>query len=404
VRPTPFETINGVDRVPLWPDAVDLGDELPEPESEFVATWADDDAWDEAAIPQRPWIAPGYALRRAVTAVAGPGGAGKSMLVLAWSIALALNRPHGRFVPGRPCRVMVYNVEDDRDEQRRRLSGALRYFNAQPSDLRGKLKRLGPTQVGTLLDKERVDTEAMKELKRHIEDFRPDVLFLDPFVELHSEEENDNGALRAVVATFRALAVHYDMAVVLLHHTRKGAAGSPGDPDIFRGASATISAARVGLTVLTMGEEDAKAFAIKPISRKFYFRVDDAKQNYGPPQEAEWFEKASYQLGNGESVAAAVPWTPPKDTITTELWESVAAGVARGNPLPWAKRLSDDPRSIRKLFEKHGITTPAGQKHAIERLEQEGFAVAKFTGPDRKPAQGFRAPCGGPTEVVWRDE
>jgi hypothetical protein len=34
--------------------------------------WIDDDAWTEEDIPQRPWVAQGYALRGAVTIVTGP--------------------------------------------------------------------------------------------------------------------------------------------------------------------------------------------------------------------------------------------------------------------------------------------------------------------------------------------
>ena len=57
-----------------------------------------------------------------------------------------------------------------------------------------------------------------------------------------SSEENDNTALRAVIAKFRELAVKHNIAVVILHHTRKGGSASPGDPDIARGASAPLSA------------------------------------------------------------------------------------------------------------------------------------------------------------------
>jgi len=36
------------------------------------AIWVDDKGWTEADLPSRPWVARGYALRGAVTVVAGP--------------------------------------------------------------------------------------------------------------------------------------------------------------------------------------------------------------------------------------------------------------------------------------------------------------------------------------------
>ena len=42
------------------------------------------------------------------------------------------------------------------------------------------------------------------------------MLIVDPLAELHTEQENDNTALRSVIANFRALAVTFNMAVIVL--------------------------------------------------------------------------------------------------------------------------------------------------------------------------------------------
>ena len=63
----------------------------------------------------------------------------------------------------------------------------------------------------------------MARLETLIEEIRPVMLVVDPLAELHNCEENDNTALRSVIAKFRELAVRFEMAVVILHHTRKGA-------------------------------------------------------------------------------------------------------------------------------------------------------------------------------------
>lgn len=278
--------------------------------------WVEDEAWDEAAIPRRPWVVPGYFMRGAVTVISGPGSAGKSMLMVAFTIALALGRRFSRFVPSHAGKTLLYNVEDDASEQRRRFSATLRQFRASSADVAGHVVRVGPMGVGTLL---RVDpitkrlspTAAMAQLEDMIAEQRPDLVVLDPLVELHDSEENDNTAVRAVMARLRSLAATYQCAVCVLHHARKGAAGTAGDPDSLRGASAIVGAARVVITVLTMDEKEAEKLGIPEEQRRSYFRVDGAKSNYAVIEDAEWFQREAYELANGETVAAAVPWSPP---------------------------------------------------------------------------------------------
>lgn len=293
------------------------------------AIWITDDVWDEAHLPLRPWVAKGYLMRGSVSLAAGMGSAGKSSLGVAWAIALVLGRRWSRFRPAGPEIVSIYNVEDDDDEQKRRISATLRQFKAAPAALKGRLHRLGPTNVGTLIERDPQTnklrfTDAMGELIAHIEAVRPGVLILDPLIELHNADENDNTALRAVMATLRALAIRFKMAVLLVHHARKGSAGAAGDPDMIRGAGAIVGAARIAITVSTMTEEEADDMNVPADERSLYFRADGAKQNYARIEQAEWFKRVEYELGNGEPVAATEPWRPPnvwRDTPTTSVNE-----------------------------------------------------------------------------------
>jgi hypothetical protein len=57
---------------------------------------------------------------------------------------------------------------------------------------------------------------------------RPRLLLLDPLVRLHGIDENHAGEVAALLAYFRALQRQLELAVVLVHHTRKNAAAAAG--------------------------------------------------------------------------------------------------------------------------------------------------------------------------------
>lgn len=360
--------------------------------------WIDDGGWDEAAIPRRVWVAVGYALRGCVTLLSGPPSAIKSSLILAWCVALALGRGFGHFKPREAGTSIIYNVEDDRDEQRRRLSATLRHFGATPADIKGKVIRVGPNSIGTLIERDQGGkirfTAAMERLDALVVERKPAWLVVDPFAELHGCEENDNTAIRAVIAAFRDFAIRHEIAVLIIHHTRKGAV-SPGDPDSARGASSIIGAVRIAMTACVMREEDAQVFGVLSDhkARSNYVRIDDAKSNYAPIREAEWFEKTAFELANGDTVAAAVPWSPPAmKTATSAELDAMAEAVRRGAPNgePWSPKLSGEPRSVRALLERHGFAGKDTEKETLKRLKAEcGVEVAKYRSSQRRAVLGL---------------
>lgn len=371
--------------------------------------WQMPDEWDERDIPMRPWVAPGHLLRGAVTVVSGPGGGGKSSLMVAWSTCLTVGCAFGRFRASGPVRVLNYNVEDDEDEQMRRYSAMLGRLGLSPKAMEGRLGVIGPTGVGTLLavhpdGRALVNTHVMKRLKEVIAAFKPDVLMLDPFVELHGADENDNTAVRGVMAMLRTLAKQHNMAVVVLHHSRKGA-GTPGDPDSIRGAGAIVGASRLSFTINPMSEDDATKLGLKPEQRRWYFRLDDAKANYSPLLDAQWFEKQGRELANGDAVAVAWPWQPPNLAPSEDDKTRALKLIARGSPGgPWSPRFADDARSIKLGFLSLGIEEPARQKALLDALFKAGEVVSdEFGRPNKSDTrQGLRTVQGEPRNWDWK--
>ena len=354
------------------------------------ALWRRSHGWAEAAIPPRPWVVRDYLMRGAVTVVSGPGSAGKSSLMVAWCCAMGLGQHFSRFRPSAPLKVGTYNVEDDCAEQMRRFSASLRQFDRTPFDVMENVTILGPENVGALLALDAngqvlLKTQVMEELERYIEEERPDVLILDPFVELHGAEENDNTAVRRVLAWFRGLAGKYSMALCILHHARKGGT-TPGDPDSLRGASAIVGAARVALTLNVMTAEEAQSLGLPEDHRRDYFRLDGAKANYSRLDEAEWFERQVYVLGNGtqdhdaDAVAAAVPWNPPA-AVAPDVGTlgGIVSAINRGlNGLPYSPKLDGEGRSIRSVLREFGITTVAAEKDTLATIERDFGVTTRF--------------------------
>jgi hypothetical protein len=317
--------------------------EILEPAKPPAVLWVDDAEWAETDIPKRPWVAPGYLMRGAVACLSGQGSGGKSSLVVCWTVALALGEPIGEFKPIGALRVANYNVEDDEQEQRRRYSAALQAAGKAPADIAGRVIRCGPNTIGTLFERNadtgRISpTAAMETLEALCKERGVQVLVCDPLAELHNAEENDNTAMRSVIAAFRGLAQRLNIAVLILHHDRKGT-NAPGDMDRLRGASAITGAVRVLLTLTSMSTDEADRFGVPPEQRRRHFRIDGAKSNYAIAQEAEWWRLAGYPLANGEEVAACRPWSPPSVFEGLPMGDCVAAldAMIAGHPAgrPW---------------------------------------------------------------------
>ncbi len=248
----------------------------------------------------------------------------------------------------------------------------------------------------------------MRRLDRFVAEHRPAVFIADPFSELHVEEENDNTSVRAVIAMFREFAVKHNMAVVILHHTRKGASHAAGDPDIARGASSIVGAVRIAVTLTSMSDDDAKALGLPTghKARSNYVRMDDAKSNYAPLREAQWFEKMPYELANGELVPAAVPWEPPQAKVASQqdlagLAAAIEAGCPAVNHEPWSPKLSGDPRSIRCLLRQHGFVGADAERTVLARL-RDAFQLTEceYKRPlNRSVAKGWR--IGDKPSAAW---
>ena len=139
----------------------------------------------------------------------------KSFLALDIAVAVASGGPcQRRFAAAQTGRVLLFAAEDALHVVRRRLAGIAEASGKRLADLDIHVI----TAPSVRLDLER-DRDSLDET---IATLRPKLLILDPFVRLHRIDENASGEVAPLLAYLRELQRRYRLAVLLVHHARKG--------------------------------------------------------------------------------------------------------------------------------------------------------------------------------------
>lgn len=175
-------------------------------------------AADLADVPaERRWLVEQLWADEAVGIVGGEPKCCKSFLALDLAVAVASGAPCvRRFAVVRPGRVLLFAAEDALHVVRQRLAGIARAAGRDIDELDIQVI----TAPSVRLDVER-DRDA---LTATVDKLRPRLLVLDPFVRLHRIDENLSGEVAPLLAYLRELQRRYHVAVVLVHHARKGGA------------------------------------------------------------------------------------------------------------------------------------------------------------------------------------
>jgi hypothetical protein len=302
---------------------------------------------DPATIPPREWLYGTRLVRRFVSVLAAPGGAGKSALALAQAVALASGRPILGERVHHAAPVWLLNLEDPLDELNRRLAACLRLHRLPDEAVRdrlylhsGRARRVCLAALdgrGMIVHPDR-EALAAAARARGI-----GLIVVDPFVKSHALDENSNPHMDAAATAWAEVAEAAGAAVLLVHHVRK-LAGGVADVEAARGAKALTDAARSAAVLSAMSPEEAERLGVSPAERWRHVRLDDAKANMAPRAEAaQWFRLESIPLGNatplypaGDTVAAIAAWTPPSPFAdlaaedANRALDAIAAGPAPG--------------------------------------------------------------------------
>jgi AAA domain len=166
---------------------------------------------------------------RSVGVIGGAPKCAKTWLGLDMALSVATGTAClGKYAVPEPGPVLVYLAEDALPVVRERIEGMARHRGLD----------LDPVEVHVItapvlrLDRGQ-DRRRLWETARRL---RPRLLLLDPLVRLHGIDENHAGEVAALLAYFRSLQRELDLSVLLVHHTRKNAAGGVAAGQGLRGS------------------------------------------------------------------------------------------------------------------------------------------------------------------------
>lgn len=206
----------------------------------------------ELDIPTPPMVASYVAYRGEVSSLSARAGKGKTTFSLNRFVRWAAGQPmfpgvlntyRGKdekvMAPEAPIKTLVIENEGSSGETQGHFRDIIshgEFSDEQESTIRENLLIWGD---GSWSGVEVDDPRGLDLLHQACEEWKPDILFLEPFRSIWSGEENDVTAMSAALKALKGVAAAHDCAVMITHHERKSGVGDGGDEmDASRGATA----------------------------------------------------------------------------------------------------------------------------------------------------------------------
>ncbi len=285
-------------------------------------------------LPEHAWLIHDLWADQAVGIVGGEPKCGKSFLALDMAVAVAAGVPClRRFPTAQAGPVLLYAAEDALHVVRTRLEGICGAAAVTLADL--------PIHVITAPTLRLDRAEDRQQLQTTVAILRPVLLVLDPFVRLHRIDENASSEVAPLLAYLRELQRRFALAVVLVHHARKGAGRLRGgqalrgsselhawgdsnlylrrvDERILLSIEQRAAPSQSGLALVLRGGPDALALAI----------VDATPVRPAPPPSPE--EKIAQVLAHADQPLTLAALRHACRLRTTSVCQALAALTAQG--------------------------------------------------------------------------
>jgi hypothetical protein len=276
---------------------------------------------DSLMIPQAgqttptKWLVKSLLVQREMTMLVGPGGVGKSMLLIALSIHAATGRDFGAFKIAEPFDVLLYNSEDNSHWNAGRTHSACQLYNIDFQHVRQHFMVMSQDygKHFTLVEYSDRKMQIPPDTIRFFSEYRnkhPNckLIAMDPLRKiLRGINENDNAQMSEAMLHLHIFAQELDVSLIVTHHTAKNVMQrkdlDPNSPDLSVGAGSVVSRSRLVANMLPQMDYDR----IEQGRHNEYFSLRISKSNHGPMTDPSWFARRIVHHVNGDQYPVAMP-------------------------------------------------------------------------------------------------
>jgi hypothetical protein len=336
----------------------------------------------EKEIKPWDWLYGHDLLRGTSSLTVSAGGSGKSSKRIVDALSLTSGKPLLGIKPPRLLRVLLVNLEDDRNAMDKRIAAAMKHYRLTAGDIGGRLflKAKGELFINVAeYDRGRSvrrNTKVIKALTRSVIENGIDVALFDPLISTHNVNENDNAAMRKVVEAFDTVAQNGNCAVGINHHNRKSNGGDL-TVESARGGAAIVDAFRSVDVLETMSKEEGKRLEV---NHRLHFRSFNGKLNFAPPvEESAWYRLVNVGLDNndpmfGDNVGVVEAWKHPGKEEPPELTPSNIKEIMEkiGTEKKWREDIRAGMWVGKKIAEIFNLTSGEDKTRiAVKKLLKE---------------------------------
>lgn len=295
------------------------------------------------------WIVPGYVVE-GMTLFAGAPKLGKSWMALGWLISVASGCRAMGSIECEQGDVLGLMLEDNE----RRLQRRLRQL--QLADI--------PDRLTLLTDWPTLDNDCCGEIEAWIASVeKPRLIVIDVFARVRGtkgHKENDYDADYRQAAMLQSIAINHNLAVVIIHHTRKMAADDP-----FDEVSGTRGLTGAADSVLVLKRDVATQHVV------IYGRGRDLEE----VETAMQFDK---ETGAWSIMGAA--WQIADTVERREIQEALGRSVDPMSPTEIGERLGKSRQNIQKMLHK------MLEDGKVEQISRGRYALVSMVSPVSFPS------------------
>ena len=238
--------------------------------------------WLDTEPPPIDYLFENLLIKGIVGGIFAQGGTGKTYLIVCLMLSAALGlRSFSTFRPTRSMRVLGLLGEDPPGMIHRRVRSILGEFGDIDKAMLVDNLRLYCGSPGPLMKLDGNNpsrADAFEWLKGEVEDFRPELVVIDPKSMFYGLDENSNDHCTQWVNTLKALTLN-GATVLFSHHVTKALSGAL-ELTGARGGSSLVDGSRFAANMRHLTEDDAKKYDIDEPWRYVEFKV--TKNSYVP--------------------------------------------------------------------------------------------------------------------------